>query len=56
MEVDDDPETAEEERKFANGSEMRTLASMLSNRLQLNVSDLTSGGCDGCGWLMRDSQ
>ena len=56
MEVDDDPETAEEEQKFANGSEMRMLARTLSDRLQLNVSDLSSGGCDGCGWWMRDSQ
>ena len=56
VEVDDDPETAEEEQKFANGTEMRTLARMLSDRLQINVPDLTSGVCDGCGWWVWDIQ
>ena len=47
VEVDDNPDTYEEERKYLNGTEMRTLARTLSERLQLNVSDFTSGGCDG---------
>ena len=40
MEVDDDPETAEEEEKFKKGPEMRSLARTISQRLQLDVSDL----------------
>ena len=51
VEVDDDPETAKEEEKFKKGPEMRSLARMLSRRLQLDVSDLTSGDYDGCGWV-----
>ena len=47
VEVDNNPDTYEEERKYFNGTEMRTLSHMLSERLQLNVSDLTSGGCYG---------
>ena len=47
VEVDNNPDTYEEERKYFNGTEMRTLARTLSARLQLNVSDLTSGWCYG---------
>ena len=47
VEVDNNPDTYEEERKYFNGTEMHTLASTLSDRLQLNVSDLTSGWCCG---------
>ena len=47
VEVDNNPDTYEEERKYFNGTEMRTLARTLSDRIQLNVSDLTSGWCYG---------
>ena len=50
VEVDDAPETAEEEEKFKKGPEMRSLARTLSQRLQLDVSDLTSGNYDGHRW------
>ena len=35
VEVDDDPETAEEEEKFKKGPETRSLARTISQRLQL---------------------
>ena len=47
VEVDNNPDTYEEERKYFNGTEMRMLARTLSDRLQLNVSGLTSGGYHG---------
>ena len=43
VEVDDDKDTAAEEEKFMVREEMKGVASALSQRLQLDVSDLTSG-------------
>ena len=56
VEVDNNPDTYEEEQKYFNGTEMRMLARTLSDRLQLNVSDLTSGGCNGLHgqWRIQD--